>query len=381
MDVRSLTSWRRLLEHYFNMKSKLGSAVAEVFFGTLLAVSIMSPQASVAGETLTGAGSSAAAPVYKAWATAYAEKQDFQLSYDPAGSSAGVKKIKANEVAFGASDVAPSEQDLIKDQLVLVPTFISGVAPSVNLPKIPGGKLRLSGEVLVDIYSGKITRWNAPEIQNLNPGLALPDIEIIPVVRSDGSGTTYYFTDYLSHVSPEWKTKFGARNTIAWVPACVGAKGNDGVARMVKDRVGAIGYVDFNYVAEYGLSPVQLRNASGRFLSPGVGGFRAALRASDWSSKGDFHATLADLPGNDAWPITMGTFILLPKVSQRAEETSRALRFFVWTLLKGDKVVEQMSFVRLPDKLQATAYKALTSVTDMQGVPLGLQAMQEATRQ
>jgi phosphate transport system substrate-binding protein len=363
------------------MKSTLGSAVAEWSRVALTSVFILFPAASFAGETLTGAGSSAAAPVYKAWATAYGQKQDFQLAYDPAGSSAGVKKIKANEVGFGASDVAPSERDLVKDQLVLVPTFISGVAPSVNLPKINTGKLRLSGEVLVDIFSGKITRWNAPEIQSLNAGLTLPDLEIKPVVRSDGSGTTYYFTDYLSHVNPEWKAKFGAKNSIAWPANCIGAKGNDGVAKMVKDKVGAIGYVDFNYVTEYGLNPIQLRNAAGEFVAPSVGSFRAALRASDWSTKGDFHATLANLPGNDVWPITMGTFVLLPRVSNKSDETARALRFFVWTLLKGDQVVEGMSFVRLPDKLQALAYKALTSVTDQNGNALGHQAMEKVSRE
>jgi phosphate transport system substrate-binding protein len=319
--------------------------------------------------------------MYRAWATAFGHKQDFQLAYDPAGSSAGLKKIKANEVGFGASDVAPSEQDLIKDQLVLVPTFITGAVPVVNLPKIGSGKLRLSGELLVDIFSGKITRWNAPEIQRLNPGLTLPNIEIQPVVRSDGSGTTYYFTDYLSHVSAEWKAKFGAKTSIAWPANFLGAKGSDNVAKTVRDKTGAIGYIDFNYIDEYDLNPVQLRNASGEFVSATVGGLRAALRASDWSSKGDFHAPLADLPGKAVWPIPMGTFVLLPKVTSTPEETARALRFFVWILIKGDQVVEDMSFVRLPDKLQALAYKALTSVTDRDGNALGHQAMEKISRE
>jgi phosphate transport system substrate-binding protein len=363
------------------MKSSLGLLIAESLWVTLVAVLALSPLAASAGETLVGAGSSAAAPMYRAWATAYGRKQDFQLAYDPAGSSAGLKKIKANEVGFGASDVAPSEQDLAKDQLVLVPTFITGAVPVVNLPKVSNGRLRLSGDVLVGIFSGRITRWNAPEIRSLNSGLTLPDLGIKPVVRSDGSGTTYYFTDYLSHVSAEWKGKFGAKTSIAWPANFVGAKGSDNVAKTVNETVGAIGYIDFNYIDEYGLNPVQLRNAAGEFVSPTVGGLRAALRASDWYSTGDFHASLANLPGTQVWPITMGTFVLLPRVSNKPEETARALRFFVWVLLKGDQVAEDMSFVRLPNKMQALAYKALVSVTDQQGSPLGLMAMEKLSKE
>jgi phosphate transport system substrate-binding protein len=329
----------------------------------------------VVAETLSGAGSSAAAPVYRAWAAAYGRTLDFQLSYDPAGSSAGLKSIKSRQVAFGATDVAPSAQQLTEDGLILVPTFITGAVPVVNLPKAGGGKLRLSGEVLAGIFSGSISRWNAPEIQNLNPGVGMPEIAIKPVVRSDGSGTTYYFTDYLSRISPVWKEKFGARTTIAWPAIATGAKGSDGVVKAVKATPGSIGYVDFNYVAEHGLTSVYLRNAAGEYVAPGVDSFRAALQASEWRTKADFHASLTNLPGRNSWPITMGTFVLLPKVSDKSEETARALRYFVWALLKGDQVIEGMAFVRLPDGLQAQAYKALSSVIDKQGRSLGVEAL------
>lgn len=331
-------------------------------------------------EALSGAGSSAAAPVYRTWATAYGRVQDFQLAYDPVGSTAGIQKIRAREVGFGASDVAPSEQDLIKDGLVLIPTFVTGAVPIVNLPKVGNGRLRLSGEVLAGIFLGEITRWNAPEIQRLNPGLALPDLAIKPVVRSDGSGTTHYFTDYLSKVSPAWKDRVGAKTTVAWPASFIGAKGSDGQARAVKDTLGAIGYIDFNYLASHGLSGVQLRNAEGEFVAPGVESFRAALRASAWFVAGDFHASLANLPGKDSWPITMGSFVLLPRTTGRPEETSRALRFFVWALLKGDQALEGMSFVRLPDKIQALAFKSLAGVTDERGKPLGLEALNRISR-
>lgn len=331
-------------------------------------------------ETLSGAGSSAAAPVYREWAKAYGRTQNFQLAYDPVGSTAGLKKIRDKEVGFGASDVAPPEHELIKDGLVLVPTFVTGAVPVVNLPKIGSSKLRLSGEVLAGIFLGEITRWSAPEIQRLNSGLTLPDLPIKPVVRSDGSGTTYYFTDYLSKISPLWKAKIGAKATVTWPTPFMGAKGSDGVAKAVKETAGAIGYIDFNYVAHYGLTSVQLRNATGEFVAPDVDGFRSALLESDWFGRGDFHASLANLQGKNSWPITMGSFVLVPKLSDRSEETAKALRFFLWALLKGDQVVEDMNFVRLPDKIQALAFKALSSVKDRQGKSLGLDTWNSISR-
>lgn len=335
---------------------------------------------SLQAEVLTGAGSSAAALLYRSWASAYGKQQDFQLQYDAVGSSAGLKKIRAQEVAFGASDVAPTEPELNKDQLVLVPTFVSGAVPFVNVPKLGKGKLRLSGELLADIYLGKLTRWNSPELQALNPELSLPDLPIKPVARSDGSGTTYYVTDYLSHVSTAWKAQFGAKTSVSWPEAVKGAKGSDGVVKLVQETPGAIGYVDFNYIGEFNLNPVQMRNASGEFVNASVAGFKSALRASDWLSKGDFHATLANLQGTGAWPITMGTFVLLPRVAGKPEETSRALRFLMWALLKGDQVVEGLSFVRLPDSMQAAAFKAMSNVTDAAGRKLGVEAFTVMTR-
>jgi phosphate transport system substrate-binding protein len=344
-----------------------------------LSLGLGAPGASA--EPVSGAGSSAAAPVYRAWASAYGQAQPgFQLAYQSVGSSAGLKAARARSVGFGASDVAPPEKDLANDALVLVPTFVTGAVPVINLPRVGNGKLRLSGDVLAAIFRGEITRWNAPEIQSLNPGLALPDLPVRPVVRSDGSGTTYYFTDYLSKISPAWKEKSGAKTAIDWPASFMAAKGSDGVSRAVRDTAGAIGYIDFDYVTQDGLNPVQLRNAAGEFVTPGVDTFRAALRGSEWYTSGNFHGSLANMPGFNAWPITMGTFILLPKVSDKPEEAARAIRFFVWALLKGDPVVEHMGFVRLPDKMQALAFKALTSVTNQSGQAIALEAMSEFSR-
>ncbi|WP_409338637.1 phosphate ABC transporter substrate-binding protein PstS [Curvibacter cyanobacteriorum] len=333
-----------------------------------------------AADTLTGAGSSAAALLYRAWGQAYARQHPVELQYEAIGSSAGLKKIRAGEVAFGASDVAPSEAELQRDQLVLVPTFVSGAVPVVNLPRVPRGRLRLSGELLADIYLGRVTRWNAPELQALNPGLNLPDLPIRPVGRSDGSGTTYYVSDYLSQVSPAWLRQHGRQTQIAWADTVSRAKGSQGVVQAVQDTPGTIGYVDYNYVVEQDLNPVQLRNAAGQFVAPSVAGFRAALRASDWVSKGDFHAPLTQRTGAASWPIAMGSFVLLPRVSSQSEATERALRFLMWTLLKGDTVVEGLSLVRLPDALQAQAFKALSSVSDRQGRALGAIAFSSMTR-
>lgn len=318
--------------------------------------------------------------MYRAWAAVYAQGRDVQFTYDAVGSTAGLKKIRSHEVAFGASDVAPPSDALARDGLVLVPTFVTGAVPVVNLPKLGAAKLRMTGDVLADIYAGTITRWNDAALAQLNPGVALPDLEIKRVVRSDGSGTTYYFTDYLSVVSATWKTRFGAKTSIDWPAGAIGAKGTDGMVKAVKSTPGAIGYVDFNYVAEHQLAVVQLRNAAGEWMSPGPEAFRAALRSSDWYKSGDFHASLANRAGPGVWPITMGTFVLLPKVLDANAGGEEALRFFVWALLRGDLVVEGMNFVRLPDKMQALAYAGLSSITDAAGRPVGIEALSSLTR-
>lgn len=343
-------------------------------------LALLQSPAAQAAQTLSGAGSSAAAPVYRAWAQAYGHKHDVQLQYDAVGSSAGLQKIKTKEVAFGASDVAPADADLQRDHLILAPLFVTGITPVVNLPTIASGKLRLTPEALAGIFLGTITRWNAPAIQGANPSLTLPDLPIKPVVHGDGSGTTYYFSDYLSRVSPDWKLRFGAKTSLDWPAGFLSAKGSDGVARAVKATVGAIGYLDCNYVAEQGLATVQLRNASDEFVSPGAPGFKAAVRASDWYTKGDFHGSLSNLAGHGVWPITTGSFVLLPKVSDQPANTARALHFLLWSLLKGDTAVEGLSFVRLPDHIQALVFKTLSSVTDTHGKPLGFDALRAVSQ-
>ncbi|AMO25309.1 phosphate ABC transporter substrate-binding protein [Ramlibacter tataouinensis] len=328
-----------------------------------------------AAQTLSGAGSSAAAPIYRAWARQYQKAVGTAVAYEPAGSSAGVKMVRAGEVAFGASDVAPDEAELAASGLAIFPVAITGIVPVVNLPKVSDGQLRLSGEVLARIYMGEIDKWSAPEIGQLNPGVALPELPIKLIVRSDGSGTTYNFADYLAKVHPAWKSRFGVKTTIAWPASVIGVKGSEGVVRAVAQTAGAIGYVDFGYVADNKLAGVQMRSADGEFVRAGVLAFKAALAHSDWSSRGTFGATLTNAAGKSSWPITMGTFVLVPRVTDKPEQTLAALKFFAWAFNHGDALVQEASFVRLPDRVQAAAFKVITGVRDKSGRPIGLNVL------
>jgi phosphate transport system substrate-binding protein len=338
----------------------------------LAATAMLACAAFAHAETISGAGSTAAAPIYRIWAREYEKSSGTQLAYEAIGSSAGLKKIKAGEAAFGASDVAPPEAELAADGLTLFPVAITGIAPVVNLPHVADGQLRLTGDVLARIFMGDIQKWSAPEIRQLNPGVALPDMPIKVIARADGSGTTYNFADYLSKVHPAWKERLGVKSQVAWGPGVTAVKGSDGVVKAVKETAGAIGYVDYGYVTENKLAAASLRNEDGEFVRPGTQGFQAALAFSDWTSKGVFTGTLTAQHGKASWPITMGTFIVVPRVSAKPEQTQAALKFFVWAFSHGDALVQQASFVRLPDRVQASAFKAITSVKDKSGKPLGL---------
>ena len=337
-------------------------------------------QAGVAAELpLPGAGSSAAAPIFRVWAREYQKLNSVALAYEPSGSGAGLQKIRAREVAFGASDIAPPTAELSKDGLVLFPVAITGIAPVVNLPKVGDGQLRLTGEVLARIFLGEITNWNAPDIAKLNPGLALPDLPIKVVVRSDGSGTTYNFADYLAKVSPVWKDKNGVRAAYTWPAGFDAVKGSDGVVKAVKDIPGAIGYLDYGYIKEQRLAAVQLKNPEGEFVKPTNGAFRSALTGSEWATKGAFSTSLANRPGKGAWPIIGGVYVLLPQVTDKPDLTERAIKFFVWAFVSGDTLVQESSFVRLPDSVQGAAFKVLSTIRDKAGNLVGMTAIGNAS--
>ena len=329
----------------------------------------------LAQAQVRGAGSTAAAPVYRVWSAGYAASSGVTLSYDAVGSGEGLKRIRAGSVDFGASDVPLSSADAAKAGLVCVPSVVTGAVPFINVPGVARGQLKLTGEVLAHIFLGKVESWDAPEVRALNPGVTLPKLKIRPVVRADGSGTTYHFTDYLSAVSPEWKTAYGTKSTTAWPADTLAAKGSGDVVKTVQATPGAIGYVDYNYVLDNDLNAVQLRNAAGRFVSAQVSGFREAVVQSAWNRKGDFTAPLVNLPGADTWPITMGTFIVVPAVSPSGPRTLAALKFLTWGYFHGDELAARAKFVPLPERVQAIAYRELARVTDTSGAAIGLQSM------
>lgn len=319
---------------------------------------------------ITGAGSSAAKPLYNLWADEYAKSGNPKLAYQPVGSSAGIKQIKDRAVDFGASDVAMSLEDRKANKLICFPSAISGVVPVVNLPGIKAGELQMTGEVLADIFARKVTKWNDPEIAAINPGLALPKLPIVAVVRQDGSGTTYNFTDYLAKMSKTWKDGFGHNFTIAWPVDTTPVKGSGGVVTAVKQTTGAIGYVDYNYVVQEKLSYAKVQNRDGKFVAPTGEAFASALNNSSWKTQATFEEMLTDKPGARTWPITMGTFVLVPQSTNDPDKTIAALKFFTWAFLKGDKLVSNIDFVRLPDRVQARIYNELTQITDAKGNPL-----------
>jgi phosphate transport system substrate-binding protein len=319
---------------------------------------------------INGAGSSAAKPLYTKWAEYYSRINGARLNYQPVGSSAGLKQIKDRAVDFGASDVALSVEEMKREKLICFPSAISGVVPIVNIAGLKNGQLQLTGEVLADIFMHKITRWNDPAIAALNPDIALPKTVIVTVVRQDGSGTTYNFTDYLTKVSPSWKTAFGKDFAIKWPTNAVQIKGSSGVSAAVRQTAGAIGYIDYNYVVQDQLTYVKLKNYDGKFVVPSADGFAAALQNSGWKTKATFEEMLTDRPGAMSWPITMGTFVIVPQIAKDPDSMIATLKFFVWGFMSGDHIVNGMDFVRLPDRVQARIYSEMTRITDAQGVPL-----------
>jgi phosphate transport system substrate-binding protein len=330
--------------------------------------------AARAADTVAGAGSSAAAPIYHAWASVYQKASGATFSYEPSGSSAGLKKIRAQQTGFGASDVAPPESELAAAGLVLFPVAVTGIAPVLHIPKVDT-PLRLTGEVLAQIFLGEITQWDAAPIAQLNPGVRLPALPIKVIVRGDGSGSTQTFADYLSKVSPAWKAKRGVKSSFEWPAGFIAVKGSEAVARAIKETPGAIGYVDFAYVKEHKLASAHVRNADGEFVAISSDSIRSALQESEWVSTGSFTSTLTQRPGKFSWPVTMGTFALVPKVTEQPAQTLAALRFFTWAFLNGDALVKESNFVRLPDRVQAAAFKAISSVRDKSGNAIGMGLM------
>jgi phosphate transport system substrate-binding protein len=329
----------------------------------------------LAVESISGAGSSAAAPVYKIWASEYAKVKGTTLDYAAVGSGAGMTKIYKHEVDFGASDVIASAADLKKNDLVMFPTVITGIVPVINVGKIGPSQMHLTGDVLGRIFSGQITQWDAPEIKSLNPGLKLPGRAIHVVARADGSGTTYHFSDYLSRTSPAWKAKYGVANHFDWPAGTIAVKGSGDIAKTVLATQDSISYIDYNYVIDQGLVGVAMKNADGQFVVATVDAFHQAVMHSTWYSTGDFSTEINDLPGSGTWPITMGTYVAVPRVAVTDERAERTLRFLTWAYLHGDALARQARFVPLPERVQASAYREISRVLGANGQSLGAKTM------
>jgi len=300
-------------------------------------------------QEVTGAGASFPAPLYSKWAADYNKATGVKINYQSVGSGAGIRQIDAKTVAFGASDMPLKDEDLAKKGQIQFPTVIGGVVPVVNIKGVAPGQMRLTGQVLGDIYLGKITKWNDPAIKALNPSLNLPDVAIAPVRRADGSGTTFIFTNYLSKVNAEWKSKVGEGTAVNW-PTGAGGKGNEGVAAFVGRLPNSIGYVEYAYVKQNKMTFAQVQNSAGQFVLPDDSTFKAAAAGAKWNES--FNQILTNQPGAQSWPITGATFILMHKVQDKPAEATTALKFFDWAYKNGDKTAEELDYVPMPPSVK-----------------------------
>jgi phosphate transport system substrate-binding protein len=308
------------------------------------------PSGAAQAQSITGAGSTFAAPIYGKWAEAGAAATGVKLNYQAIGSGAGINQIDNRTVDFGASDMPVAADQLAAHKLMQFPTVIGGVDVIVNLPGIAANQLKLTGPVLADIYLGKITKWNDAEIAKVNPGLKLPSLAIATVHRADGSGTTFVFTDYLGMQSAEWKSSVGASTSVAW-PNGAGGKGSDGVAASVQHIPGAIGYDESAYAAQNKLTTVLMLNKAGKFVAPTQGAFAASAASADWSKVKNFAIDLNDQPGEASWPIESATFVLLPTDPKDPAQSGAVKKFFDWGFTHGNNIAASLLYIPLPDSV------------------------------
>jgi phosphate transport system substrate-binding protein len=308
---------------------------------------------------VTGAGASFVFPVMSRWSNDYQAATGNRINYQSIGSGGGIAQIKSGTVDFGASDAPLSPQDLEASGLIQFPSVIGGVVPVVNVPGLTPGQLKLTGALLADIFLGKVKTWNDAAIVALNPDLALPAMPIRVIHRSDGSGTTFNFVNYLGKVSPEWKSKVGEGTSVKW-PAGYGGKGNEGVAAYVKQIKGGIGYVELSYALQNKMAYAAIQNAAGKFVEPSAESFAAAAASADWNNAVDFSLMMTDAPGEGSWPITATNFILMHKQPRNADSAKAARDFFKWVYANGDAQASKLHYVPLPDALvaQVEAYWA-----------------------
>jgi len=319
---------------------------------------------------ISGAGATFPYPIYAKWAEAYKAKTGVAMNYQSIGSGGGIAQIKAKTVDFGASDAPLKVEDLNAAGLLQFPMIMGGIVPVVNIQGVKPGEMKLTGPVLADIFLGKVKMWDDPEIAKLNPGVKLPKQAIAVVHRSDGSGTTYNFADYLAKVSPEWKTKVGVNTSVEW-PVGEGGKGNEGVSAVVGQRAGAIGYVEYAYALQNKMTYTLMGNKAGKFVSPNAKSFQSAAANADWKNTPGFNLLLTDQPGAESWPITASSFILVYKVQEKPENGKQVLDFFAWSYANGQKLAESLDYVPMPEsvvKLVEDTWK--TQIKDKNGKPV-----------
>ena len=318
-------------------------------------------------QDVTGAGATFPAPLYAKWAGDYNKATGVKINYQSVGSGAGIKQIDAKTVAFGASDMPLKDDELAKKGQMQFPTVIGGVVPVVNIKGIAPGQLKLNGQVLGDIYLGKITKWNDAAVKALNPSLPLPDAAIAVVRRADGSGTSFIFTNYLSKVNAEWKSKVGEGTAVNW-PTGAGGKGNEGVAAFVGRLPNSLGYVEYAYVKQNKMTYALMQNAAGNFVAPEDTAFKAAAAGAEWSKS--FYQILTNQQGKDAWPLTGATFILMHKVQDKPADAVATLKFFEWAYKNGDKTADDLDYVPMPAVVKTQIEKAWGEIKDASGKPV-----------
>jgi phosphate transport system substrate-binding protein len=330
------------------------------FMKSIVAAGLVAASTSAFAADITGAGSTFVFPILSKWADAYKKESGNGINYQSIGSGGGIKQIQAKTVTFGATDMPLKVEQLEKDGLVQWPMVMGAIVPVVNLEGVKPGEVVLDGPTLADIYLGKITKWDDPAVKKLNPSVKLPTEAITVVRRSDGSGTTFNFTDYLSKVSAEWKTKAGSGTAVEW-PAGVGAKGNEGVAGNVSQTKNSIGYVEYAYAMQNKLTYTALVNKAGKTVQPTMGAFQAAASNADWAKAPGYYVILTDQSGEQSWPITASTFILMQKDATDKAASAEAVKFFKWSFAKGGKMAEELDYIPMPEAVIKLIDKTLSA--------------------
>jgi phosphate transport system substrate-binding protein len=318
-------------------------------------------------QEITGAGATFPAPIYSKWAADYNKATKVKVNYQSIGSGGGIKQIDSKTVDFGASDMPLTDEVLKTKGQMQFPTVMGGVVPVINVVGIEPGQLKLTGTVLADIFLGKISRWNDPALKALNPTLPLPDAAITQVRRADGSGTTFIFTNYLSKISAEWKSKVGEGTAVNW-PVGAGGKGNEGVAAFVRRLPNTMGYVEYSYVKQNKMTYAVMQNSAGNFIKPEDDSFKAAAAGADWAKS--FYQILTNQPGKDAWPISGATFILMHTKQDKPANATEVLKFFSWAYVNGDKTAADLDYVPMPKPVISAIEKAWGEIKDGAGKPV-----------